>query len=102
LATIFIWTSLFILVWKKRAELGGAEVELILRPNGNWLLERGRESTALQLHGQTTVSRWLLILCFTETRGKKSCNYVLWQAEHSPYLFRRLRVYLQLYAGDTT
>ena len=61
--------GLFFSAWRARPELAGETVELILRPNGAWLLERKGESIALQLHGQSTVSRWLLLLCFKETHG---------------------------------
>ncbi|MEN8169588.1 MAG: protein YgfX [Pseudomonadota bacterium] len=101
LSIVLLWLSLFLFIWRRRAELGGAPVDLILRPNGAWLLERGRESIPLQLHGQSTVSRSLLLLCFKESRGRRSFDYVLWRAELSPQLFRRLRVYLRLYATET-
>lgn len=101
LSVVLLWLSVFLFVWKRRAELGGTPVDLILRPNGAWLLERGRESIPLQLQGQSTVSRSLLLLCFEESRGGRSFDYVLWRAELSPQLFRRLRVYLRLYASET-
>jgi hypothetical protein len=90
----------FLHVWRKRPELGGKAVTLILRPNGNWLLEGAGESIPLRLHGQTTISRPLLLLCFREQQGRRRYHYLLWQAEHPAILLRRLRVYLKLYATD--
>ena len=92
--------GLFFSAWRARPELAGETVELILRPNGAWLLERKGESIALQLHGQSTVSRWLLLLCFKETHGRRRFDYLLWQVEQPTILFRRLRVYLRLYTDD--
>jgi hypothetical protein len=101
LLALLLWIVVFHLAWKRRAELGGTAIDLTLRPNGAWLLEREGESIALQLHGQSTVSHSLLLLCFKEQYGSRHFDYVLWQAEQSPLQFRRLRVYLRLYAGDT-
>jgi hypothetical protein len=101
LAIALCVVGLFITAWRSRPELGAEKVELILRPNGAWLLQRKDESIALQLHGQSTVSRWLLLLCFKERDGRRRFDYLLWQVEQPPMLFRRLRVYLRLYAADT-
>ena len=92
--------GLFFSAWRARPELAGEMVEIILRPNGAWLLERKGESIALQLHGQSTVSRWLLLLCYKEKHGRRRFDYIFWQAEQPSILFRRLRVYLRLYADD--
>ena len=101
LPVVVFCVVVFLVVWRRRAELGGTALDLILRPNGAWLLEREGESIALQLHGQSTVSHSLLLLCFKEQYGRRNFDFVLWQAEQSPLLFRRLRVYLRLYAGET-
>lgn len=87
--------------WRGRAELGGMPVELTLRPNGMWLLERDGESTPLQLLGQSTVSPALLLLCFAGPQGQRGFDCLLWQGALPPSLWRRLRVYLRLYARDT-
>lgn len=86
--------------WRGRAELGGAAFALTLRTNGMWLLEQGSEAIPLQLHGQSTVSGSLLLLCFSETQGRGRFDCVLWRAELSPLLWRRLRVYLRLYSAE--
>ena len=101
LSVALFCAGVFLLVWRRRAELGGTALDLILRPNGAWLLEREGQSIALQLHGQSTVSHSLLLLCFKEQHGRRNFDFVLWQAEQSPLLFRRLRVYLRLYAAET-
>lgn len=97
---IMLWSWLLHRIWIGRTELGGVPVELILRPNGAWLLEREGESIPLQLHGQSTVSPFLLFLCFRESQGGRRFDYLLWRSELPPKLFRRLRVYLRLYASD--
>lgn len=98
-ATILM-IALSLKVWRQRAELGGVAVDLTLRPNGFWLREREGESTPLQLLGQSTISRSLLLLCFAEPSGQGRFDCVLWQAELSPLLWRRLRVYLRLYGTE--
>jgi hypothetical protein len=93
-------SALFLTAWRKRAELGGVPVELILLGDGSWLLERGGESIPLQLLGQSTVSRSLLLLCFAGPPGQGGFDCLLWQAELPPLLWRQLRVYLRLYASE--
>ena len=92
--------GLFYSVWRARPELGAKSVELILRPNGVWLLHRNGVAIPLELLGQSTVSPWLLLLCFKEQHGRRRFEYLLWQAEQPDVLFRRLRVYLRVYGGE--
>lgn len=92
--------ALYFICWRARPELGGKAVELILRPNGAWLLHRNGVAIPLELLGQSTVSPWLLLLCFKEQHGRRRFYYLLWQAEQPDVLFRRLRVYLRVYGGD--
>ncbi len=91
--------ALYFIVWRARPELGGKPVELVLRPNGAWLLHRNGVAIPLELLGRSTVSPWLMLLCFKEQHGRRSFNYLLWQAEQPVVLFRRLRVYLRVYGG---
>jgi hypothetical protein len=100
LFTAILVIALFLKAWRQRAELGGAVVDLTLRSSGIWLREHGGESISLQLLGQSTVNRSLLLLCFAEPTGQRRFDCVLWQAELSPLLWRRLRVYLRLYGAE--
>lgn len=86
--------------WRKRPELGGAARELTVRPTGVWLLQQGGESISCQLQGQSVVSAWFVLLCLQEREGRRRFNFILWQAEQPAQLFRRLRVYLRLYAVE--
>ncbi len=91
--------GLYWLCWKKRSELGGRAVELILRPNGAWLLHRNGVAIPLELLGESTVTPWLLLLCFKEQHGRRRFEYLLWEGEQPAVLFRRLRIYLRVYGG---
>ncbi|MCW8919326.1 MAG: hypothetical protein OQL08_11010 [Gammaproteobacteria bacterium] len=94
-------SALFFAAWRKRAELGGVPVELVLLGDGGWRLQRGGESLPLQLLGQSTVSHSLLLLCFAGPPGQGGFDCLLWQAELPPLLWRRLRLYLRLYAAQS-
>jgi hypothetical protein len=98
--SVFLLSAVFLKVWQQRAELGGPAVDLTLRANGMWLLERGDESLSMQLQGQSTVAGSLLLLCFTESQGGRRFDCLLWQAELPPLLWRHLRVYLRLYRAE--
>jgi hypothetical protein len=90
----------FLHTWRRRPELGAEAVELILRPNGKWQLNRGSKSIALQLHGQSTISHRVMLLCFHAEEGRGRFDYLLWHSEQPADLYRRLLVYLKLYAAE--
>ena len=92
---------LFVRSWVRRSELGGEAVELRLRPDGSWLVLCGGETISVALHGQSMVTRHLLLLCFKELEGRRDFSYLMWRAESPPQLYRRLSVYLRLYAFKT-
>lgn len=81
-------------VWRGRPELGGEVVELVLRPNGGWLLQEEK----LQLLGESTVTFGVMVLGFSGERGKRW--FVVWRKEVDGEVWRRLRVYLRLYRSE--
>lgn len=92
---LIVMAVVVVKVWLGRPELGGDSLELVLRPNGGWLLKRAYAEVKLQLHGQSTISRAVMILVFD---GGFSC--ILWRTEVQCDLYRKLQVYLRLYASE--
>jgi hypothetical protein len=101
-----VWLKLFLLIvlaavgittWRKRPELGGESVELILRPNGAWLLQQAGSEEKLQLLGESVVSHAVTILVFFGDGGGR--QLILWRREVQGDIYRRLQVYLRLYGG---
>jgi hypothetical protein len=107
LAQMHVWLKLFLLIvlaavgittWRKRPELGGDTVELILRPNGAWLLQRPGSEEKLRLLGESVLSHAVTILVFSGDGGGR--QYILWRREMPEDIYRRLQVYLRLYGGE--
>jgi len=80
--------------WRERPELGGEACELVLRPNGGWLLNEEK----MQLLGESTVSYGVMILGFSGDAGKRW--FVLWRGEVEGEVWRRLGVYFGLYGRE--
>ncbi|MDH5784766.1 MAG: hypothetical protein OEZ16_04055 [Chromatiales bacterium] len=81
--------------WRSRPELGGEACELVLRPNGGWLLQEEK----LKLLGESTVSYGVMVLGFSGNGGGRW--FVLWRKEVDGEVWRRLGVYLGLYSSET-
>ncbi len=84
--------------WHGRSELGGEACELVLRPNGGWLLQRGGGEEKLRLFGESTVIYGVMVLGFSGDGG--GLWFVLWHREVEGDVWRRLGVYLRLYGGE--
>lgn len=103
LAQMPVWLKIVLLVvllvvvvkvWRGRPELGGETVELVLRPNGGWLLQEEK----LQLLGESTVSDGVMVLGFSGNGGGRW--FVIWRREVDGGVWRRLGVYLRLYGSE--
>ena len=94
LVAVVVLALIALKTWRGRPELGGGAVELVLRPNGGWLLHEEK----LQLQGESTVSYGVMVLGFYGDSGKRW--FVLWRREVEGEVWRRLGVYLQLYASN--
>ena len=102
LAQIPLWLKLLAVVvlavvvlktWRRRPELGGEACELVLRPNGGWLLNEEK----MQLLAESTVNYGVMVLGLVGDRSKRW--FVLWRHEVDGEVWRRLGVYLRLYGG---
>ena len=98
--TLAILSYAFLFIWHRKPELGGEAVTVVLRVDGSWVMEKGAKSTELQLLGQSTTSREVMVLRFRATDGGGRFDTVLWRREQSQGLFRQLQVYLRLYPNE--
>lgn len=98
LLAVVVLAVVVLKTWRDRPELGGETAEVVLCPDGAWLLQRAGGEEKLQLHGQSTVSHTVMILVFSG-EGKVR-PFVLWRRELAEDKYRRLQVYLRMYAGE--
>ena len=107
IAQMPVWLKLLAIVvlavvglktWRERPELGGEACELVLRPNGGWLLQCTGHEERLQLLGESTVNYGVMVLGFSGDCGGRW--FVLWRREFDGDVWRRLGVYLRLYASE--
>lgn len=89
---IVILFTIAVETWCYRSELGGKPCELVLRPDGEWLLQQDQSEEKLQLLGETTFGYSLIILAFVGNRKKRW--FVIWRSECVYEVYRRLGVYL--------
>lgn len=93
LATV-MFAVVAVKTWLGRPELDGEACELVLRPNGGWLLQQEK----LQLLGESTVSYGVMVLGFSGDGGGRW--FVVWRREVDGEVWRRLGVYLRLYGRE--
>jgi hypothetical protein len=80
--------------------LGADAVALTLLADGTWSAQVGGRERLLRLHGQSTVFRGLVVLCFQEHAGRRRLDWLLWRREIPAEPYRQLQLYLRLAVGS--